>query len=358
MKRMGAVIAASVTLAACGGPMSEGLRPAAQDTKAHADSAANEEKKPKGVIKLDMVDLGSNPATSSAAHFKMDSEMEEIVSKLTGSDLDKIGKLHAMLNAGAGDGVKPRDMTGQPPRTASEALDGGGDCTDLANLAIALQMNAGIPGGALIVRFDKDPPDMFHMVSYAEVQSGKKVIVDLQSRKLGKTADGSFKVLFDLSYEKAAYVYPTEQGDYHKEHSDRQEAIKAYEEALQYFDGDPYVHHNLGVLYEREGDFEKAARHLNKAAELNPAKYKKSAARGSYNLELKAAYKAYEAKDWAGCAQHFKNAKEHADVLGGDMSVEERMLLVENMIICEKNHRITSGAQNPSGNKPRLEPHF
>jgi len=265
----------------------------------------------------------------------LDPRLEEIAEGLTGSDMEKVNKLHARLNASAPDGVKAIDMRGKAPRTASEALDKGGDCTDLARIVVPVLKRLGIPGGVLVVHFNKDPADVEHMVPYA-IAGGKEIIIDLQSPKLGKTADGRYTVVLRLTYDEAKAIDHQEDGDYKRDNGKTDEAIAAYEKSLEVYEGNAYVHQNLGVLYEKQHEMKKAAEHLKRAAELDP-RYRKEDTRGSYNEEVEAGHKAYNEKRWADCAKHFRNALNSGEKLKPD----EKKILKQNIEACEHNHEVS-----------------
>ncbi len=345
VKRASAVIVASVMLTACGGPMSEGLRPAAgaQDAKAQATDSKKEKKEPEGVITLDMTDLSDSTATADDGPFSRNPRMEEIILSITGTDLEKVKEFHTRFRADGPEGVKAYSRKNKPPRTATEAFEKGGDCTDLANLAIAGLKAMGIPGGAMVVHFDDQPEEEDHMVAYALIE-GKRIIVDLQADRLGKTADGSYTVKLEMDdFEKATAVYHTENGDFYRAQKDPEEAIEAYEKALTYFDKDPLVHYNIGKLYGLRGDSELGQKHQRRAAELDPKRFGKHERRLSYNEEIKAANKAYKEQRWLDCAQHYSNALQS----GEKLTDEEERLLRANVKACRKNHMITSGPPAP-----------
>ncbi|MDD5172277.1 MAG: tetratricopeptide repeat protein, partial [Candidatus ainarchaeum sp.] len=248
---------------------------------------------------------------------------------LTGDYRSKVQKLFSKLRRGGDKGVTVMDMAGKPPRTAMEVFEKGGDCTDLTNLVIGILKVEAIPGGALVAHFKGDSAGLEHMVPYAELD-GKKVIIDLQTSELGKTQQGKYDVVLTLNYEQAASMYHREYGDYFKDQGKDSEAMVAYNRAVEIFDGDPYVHQNLGVLYEKNGDMESAARHFKKAAELDP-KYSKDQKRGSYNEELQAGQEAYDKKDWEGCITHFKNALDS----GEKLSKQEKGVIESYVDACE-----------------------
>ena len=257
------------------------------------------------------------------------------------TNLEKVTMIHAELNQyNEQTGVKVEDMEGKPPRTAKEAMEKGGDCTDLAAIVVPILQKMEVPGGVLIVHFENAPENTFHMVPYADIE-GTEMIIDLQAKWLGATAQGNYDVVYRLDYEQAPYMYHAEFGDYYLAAKKDDMAIASYEKALQYFDGDAHVHHNLAVLYERKGEMEKAKKHYEKAAEIDP-KYKKAAARGSYNEELRKAYDAYEHQRWEECATHFRNALEAATESGKKWKKGDRELLEESIQVCESNHKKTN----------------
>lgn len=266
--------------------------------------------------------------------YGMNERMRQVASSLSGDQAAMVGQLHRQLNHGASGGVRVDASQSRAPRTASETLDQGGDCTDLAGVVIPILEQRGIPGGALIVHFNRDSQDLLHMVPYASV-GGRDTIIDLQSTRLGATADGAYTIVHRLSYQQARYMYHAEMGDYQRESGDRSGAVASYRRALAIYDGDAYVHHNLGVLLEQEGDLTGARTHLQRAATLDPVRYGTEQARGSYNEELRLGYEAAEQQRWAECAQHFRNAL----ASGESITPRERSTLEQQIGVCERNSR-------------------
>ena len=255
------------------------------------------------------------------------------------TNLEKVTMIHAELNQyNEETGVKVEDMKGKPPRTAKEAMEEGGDCTDLAAIVVPILQKMEVPGGVLIVHFENAPENTFHMVPYADIE-GTEMIIDLQAKWLGATAQGNYDVVYRLDYEQAPYMYHAEFGEYYLAAKKDDLAIASYERALKYFDGDAHIHHNLAVLYKRKGEMEKAKKHYEKAADIDP-KYKKQA--GTYNEELKKAYDAYEHQKWEECATHFRNALEAATESGKKWKKGDKELLEESIQVCENNHKKTN----------------
>lgn len=310
--------------AACS-PMHESIRGQAQP--AH----------PTQIAKQDAVEVGElqivRPAESTRATdpYEMNDRMREIAASLSGDAASMVGQLHGTLRRGANGGLAVDGSQNRAPRTASETMAQGGDCTDLAGVVIPILENRSIPGGALIVHFDGDPQDMLHMVPYANI--GGDMIIDLQSPTLGNTASGSYTVVHRLTYAEARYMYHVEMGDYQSQQGRRSEAIAAYRRAIAIYNDDAYVHHNIGTLLEQEGSMSDARTHLDRAAQLNPSRYGAAQARGSYNDELRLAQEAYGQQRWADCVQHFRNAL----ASGETISAEERSTIEANIGVCERN---------------------
>jgi tetratricopeptide (TPR) repeat protein len=248
--------------------------------------------------------------------FVPDSRIKEIAASLQGNDLAKAQALFDKLHRGAPEGVKVVDGEHRAPRTASETLDDGGDCTELATVVISTLKEAGAKGRAMVVHFPNAPADEDHMVPYV-MDGKKKVVIDLQAGKLGATAQGKPALIMDLTFDQATEMYHREWGDDLRDKGKTQDAIKAYEAALRFYGDDAYVHQNLGILYEKAGDMAKASKHFKKAAELDP-KYAKDEKRGTYNEEMQAGETAYNAKKWAECVRHFKNALDSGEKLAPD----------------------------------------
>ncbi len=266
--------------------------------------------------------------------FVANARINEIAASLKGSDLEKARALFDKLHRGATEGITVVDGEHRAPRTASETLDDGGDCTELATVVISILKEAGAKGRAMVVHFPNAPADEDHMVPY--VMDGKrKVVIDLQAGKLGTTAQGKPTLIMDLTFDQAAEMYHREWGDDLRDNGKPQEAIKAYETALRFYGDDAYVHQNLGILYEKAGDMAKSSKHFKKAAELDP-KYAKEEKRGTYNEELQAGETAYNTKKWAECARHFQNALNSGEKLAPD----ERSAIESNRDACDHNAKL------------------
>lgn len=245
--------------------------------------------------------------------FKLNARLEGLATSFSsGTTMNKVKGLFETLHKGGMLGVKVTKGAGRPPRTAAETLDKGGDCTELATLVVALLKELKVPGGAMVVHFDNAPAKIDHMVPYAQI-GNKKVIIDLQASELGATQQGQYQTLMTLTYDEAAAMYHREWGDYLRSRKERQEAIVAYTMALSIYEKDAYVHQNLSVLYEHFGDMETAAKHLRRAAELDPKRYRRQKKRANYNEELQRGDRALREERWEDCAEHFKNALESGE---------------------------------------------
>lgn len=298
----------------------------------------------------------ANPATSGSATaapanagvqfyttrtnpFELDSALQGIASATnSGEARAKVNALFDRLHRGGTSGVIVMDMAGRPPRTAAEALAQGGDCTDLANIVIALCRELRIPGGAFILHFNNAPADVDHMVPYVQI-GGRRIIVDLQTSRLGDTAQGEYTEVHRLTFEQAAFMYHREQGDYHRDRGQSTEALAAYRRAAEIYGSDGYTHQNMGILLERSGDMRGAAQAFRRASELDP-RFRGDRTRGTYNHELQAAQEAFGRQDWQGCVTHFRNAL----ATGEALSQADRQTLERNAAACEANAGV-SGAR-------------
>lgn len=256
--------------------------------------------------------------------FKLKARLKALATSFgSGTPMDKVKRLFETLHKGGSLGVRVTPGAGRPPRTAAETLDKGGDCTELATLVIPLLREMKVPGGALVVHFKNAPAKVDHMVPYALID-GKKVIIDLQSDRLGATQQGKYTVLMTLSYDEAASMYHREWGDHLRDEGKRRVAIRAYRRALEIYEKDAYVHQNLGILYERSGNMKPAAKHLRRAAQLDP-RYKKHQKRGTYNEELQKGEQALRERRWADCVEHFQNALD-----SGEKLREQEIKVIQN----------------------------
>jgi tetratricopeptide (TPR) repeat protein len=264
--------------------------------------------------------------------YRLNDRLAGIARGLTGSPEKKVEQFFKKHKKGASGWKGYVKGAGRPPRTAAETLADGGDCTDFSTLSIAVLRSAGIQLRAMVVHFDNAPANEDHMVPY--VMSGEnRTIIDLQAKNLGETAQGGYTVLMDLSSDQAAEMYHRKWGDYSRDTKKPKDALRAYKRALEIYEKDAYVHQNLGVLYEKAGDMEAAARHFRRAAQLNPSRYAKDTRRGSYNEELQKGEKAYNEKRWADCARHFQNALDS----GEKIKDAERKVIEQYRNRCRKN---------------------
>ncbi|MEW6723121.1 MAG: hypothetical protein AB1324_07695 [Candidatus Micrarchaeota archaeon] len=264
--------------------------------------------------------------SSQTNPFELNDSMRTIVREVgtAGDAQAKLQRLFSRLHAGAAGGVRVMDMSGRPPRTAAEALAQGGDCTDLANIAIPLMRELGIPGGAMEVHFDSAAAGMNHMVPYAEI-SGRRIIVDLQASTLGQTAQGNYSTVLAMTFGQAASMYHREMGDYLRDQGRSEGAIAAYEAAAAAFSRDPYVHQNLGVLYERAGQMASAEEHFRLATQID-SRYARDAQRAGgnsaaqrFNASVDQAERAFREQRWADCARHFQEALDSGAQVADDV---------------------------------------
>jgi len=270
--------------------------------------------------------------TTRTNPIELDGTLRGILTQVNSGDaLTKVTTIFDRLHRGGTQGVTVMDMAGSMPRTASETYSRGGDCTDLANVVIALFRELRIPGGALVLHFEGAPENTDHMVPYAMI-GGRRIIVDLQTSTLGQTAQGRYRELFRLTYDQAAFMYHREAGDYYRDQRQDAQAIAAYRRATELFNGDGYTYQNLGILLERTQDMQGAAQAFRRATELDP-RYRRDSARGTYNQELQAGLQAADRQDWAGCVTHFRNALS----LGQGLRPEDRQTIEGNIAACEQN---------------------
>ena len=264
--------------------------------------------------------------------FKLNARLKALATNFSsGSTRDKVKSLFETLHKEGMMGVKVIKGAGRPPRTAAETLDKGGDCTELATLVVALLKELKIPGGALVVHFENAPAKVDHMVPYAQI-GDKKVIIDLQTSELGTTQQGQYATVMTLTYDQAAAMYHREWGDYLRDRGKRRDAMIAYTMALSIYEKDAYVHQNLGVIYEHFGGMETAAKHLKRAAQLDPKGYKKHQKRGTYNEELQRGNQALRERRWEDCVKHFQNALGS----GEKLKQQERQIIQSYIDHCDK----------------------
>jgi hypothetical protein len=333
-------MATAMVLIGCAAPMAEGAQ-ASPKPAAPAESGGNELRIVRGSGQkagaestpgnADFVVNASEPAPRAAAGspFALDARLKSIADSLVGDSQSMIMQIFDRFHVGGAEAVKAMDMAGKPPRTAAEAIAQGGDCTDLANIVIALMREKKIDGGAFLVHFDSAPKDVDHMVPFV-VLGGNRIIVDLQSPSLNKTGQGSYSKVLEYTLDQAAAMYQREMGDYSRDQGKSAEAKASYEASLAIFERDPYVHQNMGILLEKSGDIAGASTHFSRAAELDP-KYKREAKRGDYNAELAAAQEAADGGRWTECVTHLQSALESAPSAAAKKSIRD------NITVCQDN---------------------
>ncbi len=342
-KAAGAVLALALNMGACGAPMAEGARPAQPQPQASAQGGTGEQEV--GQITLvprggadplaNMQPSAQAPAqtgySSSTDPFAMDSRIQGIVSSLSGDSAAVAQAFFSRFHAGGSEGVTVMPMEGSQPRTASEALASGGDCTDLATFAVPVLRAKGVPGGVKVVHFASSPAGHEHMVPYVII-GGQDRIFDLQAESLGQTRQGRYTVVMSMTYEQAAEMYHREMGDWFRDNGQADRAMEAYTRSAQLFDGDAYVHQNLGILLERAGRMDEANRHYQRAAQIDPAHYRRDQRRGTYNEEVQAAQQAMDRQDWSGCVTHLQNALNS----GERIPASERRTLEQSLAACRQ----------------------
>ncbi|NYZ74317.1 tetratricopeptide repeat protein [Candidatus Micrarchaeota archaeon] len=251
---------------------------------------------------------------------------------LSGDSKANVQRIFSQLRIGGEQNLKTEKRPGKQPRTAVEALEKGGDCSDLTNLVIGVLKTAGVPGGAFVVHFKVDPPDLLHMIAYAEIE-GKKVIIDPQATELGRTTKGKYELLFDVDYDQARAFYHREYGDYFARNDRKADAIKAYERAVELFDGDPNVHYNLGLLYGKSGDDAKASQHLKRAEQLNPG-YAVNKKITDFNTAVEEGIKAIQEGRWADCIFYMKAALRLSAEASIPLPNKQKEAMEENVKAC------------------------
>ncbi len=332
-RRRAAIFAAAFTLAGCAGPLAESATARPPAAAAGHDDITIVRSSGSGGQGPAARDAAAT-AASRADPFALDARLRQFSDSLIGDGQAKIMQIFDRLHRGGSEGVTVMEMGSNAPRTASEALAQGGDCTDLANIVVSLMRANGIPGGALLVHFDSAPAGVHHMVPYVTL-GGNRIIVDLQAERLGQTIQGSYTEVLSYTLEEAAAMYHREMGDYHRDAGRGADAMESYRASLAIFERDPYVHQNLGILLERSGDVSGASARFSRAAELDP-RYAREAARGDYNAELRAAQAAADAGRWSECVAHLRNALSSPEPDEG-----RRRQIEENIRVCEENAAAT-----------------
>lgn len=268
-----------------------------------------------------------------------------IAALVMGSAGDTKGRMSLLfeyLRAGAPSGLRLVESAGRPPRTAAEAVEKGGDCTEFASVVLSAigAMNdrgAGIRAEALIVHFGGSPENMQHMIVRVEID-GKMTIVDLQSGALGTTKKGRYDVILRLPPEQAATIYFQELGDYLSDGNAADAAIAAYRRAVEMCPANAEANRALAAKYERRRDWGNALSHYRAAAAADPA-CAKDTARARYYLEYGAGEAAAEAGRWTECAACFRRARGMLELhpFPAEAGASERAAVEQNIGVCERN---------------------
>lgn len=272
------------------------------------------------------------------------------------------------------DNIKTKDgilRPHAPPLTAGKTLENGGDCSELALIAVAVMKYKNIPGGAAVVKLDKDDPNVFHIVAFASID-GKDIAVDLTKvgikkeiiiRKEGSreipidvkevlipggrpdsVLEENYKVLERLTHEEARSIWHHEWADYFHLTGQHGYGIAANRRSLELFERSPYVHERLATELNNLRFSEEALVHMRRAAELNPSAYAAGTlgARRLRKVELNVAIerglRALDTGRFSECVQIFES------VLNGPPSPEMRSVkrvLKTNLRTCRHNARIT-----------------
>jgi len=278
--------------------------------------------------------LAEGPAKEVSNPLKSE-KLPALLKDIKGTDAEKIKQLFELLK----DKLKTvkSKYDDRPPRTVDETLAKGGDCTEFALVVLASLKHLGLEGGATIVHFKEAPENMDHMVAHASVY-GNKIHIDPQAEKLGIIGDGKeYEKVSELTIEEAKGMYHRELGNHYFMKNKYDKAIEAFEQSLNFYEKDAYVHHKLGYLYQEKGkksdDLEhkkKAYCHNKRSSELNPdnEKYKKNTAMAGFNYEVKLGEKSFNEGEYSEAKTHFENAIE----LGKGYVPKEHIEMIESYI--------------------------
>ncbi len=311
----------------CGAPLNESIFARPMHPRPIAQTHLNSE----GQRTIDISEQYS-PHTDP---FELNDRLRTIADSLTGTNEEMAQQLFERLRVGGPEGVAIDYRSDRKPRTAAQTLVRGGDCSDLANIVIAVLRARNIPGGAIIF-YPEDIADESHMVAYVDSGHivhpfipglsvcdvrdlnclrhtfGNQVIshmqimphnnqehdenlffeIDPQRHQLSRTVLSDYTIIHSLDYDEAASIYHSEWGLYFLNHRDFENANLAYQRSIELFDGDPVIHIVLADLYRPEFwiwqswedplsleqaelrtsiYYESAIRHLDRARELDPS---------------------------------------------------------------------------------------
>ena len=277
--------------------------------------------------------LAEGPAKNAPMNPLKSEKLPELLKDIKGTPAEKVKQLFELLK----DKLKTvkSSYDKRPPRTVDKTIAKGGDCTEFALVVLASLKHLGIDGGATMVHLKGAPEDMDHIVAYASIY-GNKIHIDPQSEKLNVIGEGkSHDKLADLTMEEAKGMYYRELGNHYFMKKKNDKAIQAFEDSLNFYEKDAYVHHKLGYLYQEKGKKtddlkhkKKAYCHNKRSSELAPEKkkYKKNAAMAGFNYKVKLGEKAFNECNYSEAKTHFEKAvelgegfvsKEHIKIIKG-----------------------------------------
>ncbi len=269
---------------------------------------------------------------------------------LSGSRQQQVSRLFEAIRVGGSPGLRVRDsgtdVDTRPPATAEETISHGGDCTELAFVAISCLQELGISGGARIVHFRGSPESVTHMVAIANID-GQEMIIDPQADSVGSYALTVDRVIDTISFSEAGGIYHREYGNYLENSGRRSAATGAFERAIAVYPEDAYSHHKLAIIYERTGRRQEAERHHRLALQHDPQNptYRQNVQGADVTEMLRRGQTAYNDGFDARSAGNRRDADQHfqqcislfGQVLSsGNTNAEERAFARQHLDECRR----------------------
>jgi len=265
---------------------------------------------------------------SSANQFELNDTLRELAEsaarlKTTRAKVDAL--FEALRVGGSLDVRFDKSTSMRAPRIPALTLVQGGVCDELAIMWIGVvtrgdpKNNAPLfPGGTEVWHYNDKPQDMQHMIAFAIVE-GKRIDIDLQFPKPGMTKHTPHTTIMKMSYSESEAIPHRDWADFLRSKNELQGAMTAFERSLGIFPTNDYALEHLASVKFRD-EYEKGRL-------------------------------AFESKDYAGCATHFRMAA-HAGWKSLQLGKEKSEISQENVEVAKKNqeaceHNLAATAPSP-----------
>ncbi len=265
---------------------------------------------------------------SSANQFELNDTLRELAEsaarlKTTRAKVDAL--FDALRVGGRLDVRFDKSTQMRAPRVPAQTLVQGGVCDELAIMWIGVvtkgdpKRNAPMfPGGAEVRHYKDMADDVDHMMAFAIVE-GKRIDIDLQLPRPGMSAHGPFITKMKMDYSESEAIPHRDWADFLRSKNELQGAMAGFERSLGIFPLNDYALEHLASLKFRD-EFEKGSA-------------------------------AFESKDYAGCARHFRMAahagwkSQQLGKANAEIGQENLDVAKKNQEACENNLGATGGAQ-------------